>query len=83
MALAVASQMRMTFPEVQVFRLTGGAGANLTIKHGLGNTPIAAWISAIGDGTETANIVSMNTTDVVVNVSSGGDATLFLVAGAG
>lgn len=83
MALAVASQVRITFPEVQIINLTGGDGADLTIKHNLGRTPIAAWISAIGDGSETANIVSMNTTDVVVNVSNGGSATLFLVAGAG
>lgn len=83
MALAVATRVIITFPEITVFNLTGGAGADLTIKHGLGRVPIAAWISAIGDGTETANIVSMNNTDIVVNVSAGGDATLFVVGGAG
>lgn len=83
MALVTASRVLITFPEITVFNLTGGDAGNLTIKHGLGRVPIAAWISPIGDGTETANIVSKNNTDIVVNVSAGGDATLFVVGGAG
>ncbi len=83
MALVVATRVVITFPEVVVLNLTGGDAGDLTIKHGLGRTPIAAWISAIGDGSETANIVSKNATDIVVNVSAGGSATLFMIPGAG
>ncbi len=81
MSDAVTKSQPMTFPEITKISVVGLSGSNVTIKHNLGRTPMAAWAVPKGNASATAIIISMNATDLVVVGAAGYDADFFLVAG--
>ena len=82
MATTPGTRVQMQFPEVVRIPLTAGDGVDTDIPHGLGRIPIAAWISNTAVP-GLCCIVSMDRTNVKVNVANGSSAELFIVRGAG
>ncbi len=79
MALVASAPKHAVIAEMVVYDLTGSDGADLTITHNLGRVPKAI-ISPIGtSATINATVVSVSATTVVVNVTTAGAATLYLL----
>lgn len=77
MSAVVAAGVPKNMDKLMLFKITGGAAANVTITHGLGAEPSRVIIVPIVSGA-TCVLISKSATAVVVLLSNGGEADVYL-----
>lgn len=58
------------------WKITGGAGANVTITHNFGRVP-EVWTVPKGQSSSVCPVISKSTTTIVVYVDNGSEADVF------
>ena len=61
------------------FPVTGGTAAQVTITHNLGRVPNAVWTTPKGANDAVATVISVSTTTIVIYLSNGADADVFVL----